>query len=116
MAATSRATVDSADEVVVEWNEEDAWMVQRLDQKWLAGIQTRGEVLGALRAKRAWLKEDIARQFGAVSPEVAARIDGAESGQPLARTGTNRPRDHGDLVGGQPGTRRGTRAGPAWPE
>ena len=48
-------------------------MVQRLDQKWLAEIQARGEMLGAQRAKRAWLKEDIARRFGALPPEVAAR-------------------------------------------
>jgi hypothetical protein len=66
-------------EVVVEWSEEDAGMVQRLDQKWLAEIRPRGEMLGALRAKPAWLKEDIARKFGGLPPEVAARIDGVES-------------------------------------
>jgi hypothetical protein len=33
----------------------------------------------ALRAKRSWLKEDIARRFGALPPEVAARIDDVES-------------------------------------
>jgi hypothetical protein len=62
-------------------------MVQQLDQKWLADIraqgqaegQAQGQLEGALRAKRAWLKEDIARRFGALSPEVAARIDGIES-------------------------------------
>ena len=50
-------------------------MVQKLDQKWLADIEARG----ALRAKRAWLKEDLARRFGVLSPEVAARIDGVDS-------------------------------------
>ena len=50
-------------------------MVQLLDQKWIADIEARG----ALRAKRAWLKEDIARRFGALPPEVAVRIDGVES-------------------------------------
>jgi hypothetical protein len=71
--------IERPDEVDVEWSEEDAGMVQRLDQKWLAEIEARGEMLGALRAKRAWLKEDIARRFGALPPEVAARIDGVES-------------------------------------
>jgi hypothetical protein len=71
--------IERPDEVVVEWSEEDATMVQQLDQKWLAEIQARGEMLGALRAKRAWLKEDIARRFGALPPEVVARIDGVES-------------------------------------
>jgi hypothetical protein len=54
-------------------------LVQKLDQKWLADIRAQGQLEGALRAKRAWLKEDIARRFGAVSPEVAARIDGVDS-------------------------------------
>jgi hypothetical protein len=67
--------IERPDEVDVEWSEEDATLVQKLDQKWLADIEARG----ALRAKRAWLKEDIARRFGALSPEVAARIDGVES-------------------------------------
>jgi hypothetical protein len=67
--------VERAEELGVQWSEEDEAMVQLLDQKWIADIEARG----ALRAKRAWLKEDIARRFGAVSPEVAARIDGVES-------------------------------------
>jgi hypothetical protein len=78
MAATSRATVDPADEVVVEWNEEDAGMVQRLNQKWLAEIQARGEMLGALRAKRAWLKEDIARQFASLMPRLSLALTHAQ--------------------------------------
>jgi hypothetical protein len=71
--------IERPDEVDVEWREEDTTMVQQLDQKWLADIRAQGQLEGALRAKRAWLKEDIARRFGAVSPEVAARIDGVES-------------------------------------
>jgi hypothetical protein len=67
--------IERPDEVDVEWSEEDATLVQKLDQKWLADIEARG----ALRAKRAWLKEDIARRFGTLSPEVATRIDGVES-------------------------------------
>jgi hypothetical protein len=84
--------IERRDEVAVEWSEEDAGMLQPLDQKWLADIKAQGQLEGALPAKRAWPKEDIARRFGAVPPKAAARIDGAESGQPLARTGTNRPR------------------------
>jgi hypothetical protein len=71
--------IERPDEVDVEWSEEDTTMVQRLDHKWLADIRAQGQQEGALRAKRAWLKEDIARRFGALSPEVAARIDGVES-------------------------------------
>jgi hypothetical protein len=71
--------LERPDEVDVEWDEEDATMVQQLDQKWLADVEARGEALGALRAKRAWLKEDIAKRFGALSPEVAARIDTIDS-------------------------------------
>jgi hypothetical protein len=71
--------IERPDEVDVEWREEDTTMVQQLDQKWLADIRAQGELEGALRAKRAWLKEDIARRFWALPPEVAARIDGVES-------------------------------------
>jgi hypothetical protein len=71
--------IERPDEVDVEWSEEDAGMVQRLDQKWLADIRGQGQLEGALGAKRAWLKEDIARRFGTLPPEVAARIDGVES-------------------------------------
>jgi hypothetical protein len=67
--------VERVEELGVQWSEEDEAMVQLLDQKWIADIEARG----ALRAKRAWLKEDIARRFGALAPEVAARIDGVES-------------------------------------
>src|SRR2546423_6083220 len=80
--------IERPDEVDVEWNEEDATMVQKLDQKWLADIraqgQAEGQLEGALRAKRAWLKEDIARRVGALPPEGAARLDGVESGDQLA--------------------------------
>jgi hypothetical protein len=47
------------------------------------GHQGAGAAGGALRAKRAWLKEDIARRFGALPPEVATRIDGVESADQL---------------------------------
>jgi len=53
-------------------------MVQQLDRRWLAEIEARGAARGALRAKRAWLKEDIARRFGGLPPDVAARVDGIE--------------------------------------
>ena len=43
--------IERPDEGDVEWSEDDATMVQRLDQKWLADIQARGEVLGALRPR-----------------------------------------------------------------
>jgi hypothetical protein len=71
--------IERANEVDVEWSEEDVTLVQKLDQKWLADIRAEGRLEGALHAKRAWLKEDIARRFGALPPEVAARIDGVES-------------------------------------
>ncbi len=32
-----------------------------------------------MRAKRAWLKEDITRRFGVLPEDVAARLDGIES-------------------------------------
>lgn len=81
--------LERMDEVAVEWSEEDATMVQQLDQKWLAEIRAEGQLEGALRAKRAWLKEDIAKRFGVLPPEVAARIDGIES------------EDHLDVVKGR---------------
>ena len=71
--------LERPDEVDVEWNEENATMVQQLDQKWLAEIRAEGQTEGALRAKRAWLKDDIAKRFGALPPELAARIDAIES-------------------------------------
>ncbi len=54
-------------------------MVQQLDQQWLAEIRAEGRTEGALGAKRAWLKEDIAKRFGILPPAVAARIDAIES-------------------------------------
>ncbi len=71
--------LERTDAVDIEWTEEDATMVQQLDQKWLAEIEARGETLGALRAKRAWLKEDIAKRFGALPAEMGTRIDAIES-------------------------------------
>ena len=83
--------IERPDEVEIQWSEEDATMVQQLDQKWLAEIRAEGRAEGqaegraegraegALRAKRAWLKEDIARRFGALPSEIAARIDAIES-------------------------------------
>lgn len=67
--------IERADELDVEWTEEDATMVQQLDQRWLAEIRAEGQMEGALRAKRAWLKEDIRKRFGVLPTDVAARID-----------------------------------------
>ena len=67
--------LERPDEVDVEWSEEDATLVQKLDQKWLADIRAEG----ARRAKRAWLKEDIAKRFGTLPPDVAAHVDTIES-------------------------------------
>ncbi len=70
--------MEQRDEIGVQWSEEEQTMVQQLDRRWIAEIEARGEARGALRAKRSWLKEDIAGRFGALLPEVAARIDGVE--------------------------------------
>jgi hypothetical protein len=59
--------------VEVEWGEEAAAMVQQLDRG--AEIEARGVV----RAKRAWLKEDITRRSGALSAEMDARLNDIES-------------------------------------
>ena len=67
--------IERAEELGVQWSEEDEAMVQLLDQKWIADIEARG----ALRANRAWLKEDIAKRFGALPAEVATRIDSIEN-------------------------------------
>lgn len=71
--------IERPDEVDVEWTEEDVTMVQQLDQRWLADIKAEGQLEGALRAKRAWLKEDVVKRFGALPPEATARIDGIEN-------------------------------------
>ncbi len=70
--------IERRDEIGVQWSEEEETMVQQLDRRWIAEIEARGEARGALRAKRSWLKEDIAERFGALPPEVTARIDGIE--------------------------------------
>ena len=71
--------IERPEDVGVEWKEEDATMVQQLDQKWLEDIKAQGRLEGAIWAKRTWLREDIVKRFGALPPEVAAYIDSLES-------------------------------------
>lgn len=71
--------VERAEELGLQWNEEDEAMVQQLDQKWLADIKAQGRMERVLQAKRAWLKEDITKRFGTLPADVAARIDSIES-------------------------------------
>jgi hypothetical protein len=56
-------------------------LVQKLDQKWLADIEARGEATGKIEGKREMLRIILRSRFGAVSEAVEQRIAAADADQ-----------------------------------
>jgi len=63
----------------VDWSQEDREMVQQLNRRWIDDVKAEGiaigEARGLLRAKRAWLRQDIEQRFGALPESLAARLE-----------------------------------------